>query len=73
MMDKQISADRIAAIVLEPIQGEGGFVVPAPGFVPAIAAYAPANGIVFVADEIRRLRTGRSRFAIEQRTWCRTW
>jgi 4-aminobutyrate aminotransferase/(S)-3-amino-2-methylpropionate transaminase len=66
LMDKQIGADRIAAIVLEPIQGEGGFVVPAPGFVPAIAEYARANGIVFVADEIQTGfgRTGRV-FAIE--------
>ena len=66
MMDKQIAADRIAAIVLEPIQGEGGFVVPAPGFVPAIAGYARANGIVFVADEIQTGfgRTGRV-FGIE--------
>jgi 4-aminobutyrate aminotransferase/(S)-3-amino-2-methylpropionate transaminase len=66
LMDKQIGADRIAAIVLEPIQGEGGFVVPAPGFVPALAAYARANGIVFVADEIQTGfgRTGRV-FAVE--------
>jgi 4-aminobutyrate aminotransferase/(S)-3-amino-2-methylpropionate transaminase len=41
MMDKQIAADRIAAIVLEPIQGEGGFVVPGAGFVAAIAGYEP--------------------------------
>ncbi len=66
MMDKQIGADRIAAIVLEPIQGEGGFIVPAPGFVPALAGYARANGIVLVADEIQTGfgRTGRT-FAIE--------
>jgi 4-aminobutyrate aminotransferase/(S)-3-amino-2-methylpropionate transaminase len=66
MMDKQIGADRIAAIVLEPIQGEGGFVVPASGFVPALADYARANGIAFVADEIQTGfgRTGRT-FAIE--------
>jgi 4-aminobutyrate aminotransferase/(S)-3-amino-2-methylpropionate transaminase len=66
MMDRQISADRIAAIVLEPIQGEGGFVVPAAGFVTEIAAYARANGIVFVADEIQTGfgRTGRV-FGIE--------
>jgi 4-aminobutyrate aminotransferase/(S)-3-amino-2-methylpropionate transaminase len=66
MMDKQIAADRIAAIVLEPIQGEGGFVVPGAGFVAAIAEYARANGIVFVADEIQTGfgRTGRV-FGIE--------
>ncbi|WP_137725158.1 4-aminobutyrate--2-oxoglutarate transaminase [Prescottella subtropica] len=60
MMDKQVGADRIAAIVLEPIQGEGGFVVPAPGFVPTLVEWAHAHGIVFVADEIQTgfARTG---------------
>ena len=68
MMHKHIGErERIAAIVImEPIQGEGGFVVPAPGFVPMLAEYARANGIVFVADEIQTGfgRTGRV-FAIE--------
>jgi 4-aminobutyrate aminotransferase/(S)-3-amino-2-methylpropionate transaminase len=46
--------------VIEPIQGEGGFVVPAPGFLPALAAWAKDNGIVFIADEIQTgfCRTG---------------
>jgi 4-aminobutyrate aminotransferase/(S)-3-amino-2-methylpropionate transaminase len=66
LMDKQIGADRIAAIVIEPVQGEGGFVVPGEGFVPGLAAYARDHGIVFVADEIQSGfgRTGRM-FAIE--------
>ncbi len=61
IMDKQIGGDRIAAIVVEPVQGEGGFVVPAAGFLPALREYAGANGIVFVADEIQSGfgRTGR--------------
>jgi 4-aminobutyrate aminotransferase/(S)-3-amino-2-methylpropionate transaminase len=65
-MDKQIGADRIACIVIEPIQGEGGFVIPASGFIPALAEFAAANGIVFVADEIQTGfgRTG-TVFAIE--------
>ncbi|CAM3163406.1 4-aminobutyrate--2-oxoglutarate transaminase [Prescottella defluvii] len=60
LMDKQIGARRIAAIVLEPIQGEGGFIVPAPGFVPTLAVWAHAHGIVFVADEVQTgfARTG---------------
>ncbi|GAB2652055.1 4-aminobutyrate--2-oxoglutarate transaminase [Prescottella soli] len=60
LMDKQIGARHIAAIVLEPIQGEGGFIVPAPGFVPTLAVWAHANGIVFVADEVQTgfARTG---------------
>ena len=49
----QIGAENVAAIVLEPIQGEGGFIVPAPGFLPGIAAFAREHGIVLVADEIQ--------------------
>jgi 4-aminobutyrate aminotransferase/(S)-3-amino-2-methylpropionate transaminase len=46
--------------VVEPIQGEGGFIVPADGFLPALVDYARANGIVFVADEVQTgfARTG---------------
>lgn len=60
MIDKQVGGGNVAAIVIEPIQGEGGFVVPAPGFLPALAAFARDNGIVFVADEIQTgfCRTG---------------
>ncbi|MGI9197716.1 MAG: 4-aminobutyrate--2-oxoglutarate transaminase [Candidatus Nanopelagicales bacterium] len=59
-MDKEIGATNIAAIVIEPIQGEGGFIVPAPGFLTALRAYAAQYGIVFVADEIQTgfCRTG---------------
>ena len=60
VIDKQVGAANLACIVIEPIQGEGGFVVPAPGFLPALAAWAQANGVVFVADEIQSgfCRTG---------------
>ena len=37
LIEKQVGADNVAAIVIEPIQGEGGFIVPAPGFLPALA------------------------------------
>jgi 4-aminobutyrate aminotransferase / (S)-3-amino-2-methylpropionate transaminase / 5-aminovalerate transaminase len=65
-MHKHIGEENIAAIVLEPIQGEGGFVVPAPGFVPGLAEFAREHGIVFVSDEIQSGfgRAGRW-FAIE--------
>jgi 4-aminobutyrate aminotransferase/(S)-3-amino-2-methylpropionate transaminase len=60
VIDKQVGADEAAALVVEPIQGEGGFVVPAPGFLPALAAYAREIGAVFIADEIQTgfCRTG---------------
>lgn len=59
-MEKELGGSNIAAIVLEPIQGEGGFVVPAPGFITALADYAQAQGILFIADEVQTgfCRTG---------------
>ncbi|MBW6434631.1 4-aminobutyrate--2-oxoglutarate transaminase [Actinoplanes hulinensis] len=60
VIEKQVGGPNVAAVLIEPIQGEGGFVVPAPGFLPAIAAWAKANGAVFIADEIQTgfARTG---------------
>ncbi|EST30092.1 4-aminobutyrate--2-oxoglutarate transaminase [Streptomyces niveus] len=59
-ISKQVGADNVAAIVIEPLLGEGGFIEPAKGFLPAIAKFAKDNGIVFVADEIQSgfCRTG---------------
>ena len=39
VLDKQVGATQLAAVIIEPIQGEGGFIVPAPGFLPALAAW----------------------------------
>ncbi|MEO6943419.1 MAG: 4-aminobutyrate--2-oxoglutarate transaminase, partial [Lacisediminihabitans sp.] len=66
MMEKQIGAANLAAIIIEPIQGEGGFVVPAPGFLPALVAWAKKNDVVFIADEVQTgfARTG-AMFACE--------
>jgi 4-aminobutyrate aminotransferase/(S)-3-amino-2-methylpropionate transaminase len=60
MLEKQVGADTLAAVVIEPIQGEGGFVVPAPGFLPTLARWCADNGVVFIADEIQTgfARTG---------------
>src|SRR5690554_6476712 len=60
VIDKQVGAEAVAAIVIEPILGEGGFIVPAPGFLPTLVAWAREHGIVFVADEIQTgfTRTG---------------
>ncbi|TJZ46260.1 4-aminobutyrate--2-oxoglutarate transaminase [Streptomyces piniterrae] len=57
---KQVGTDNVAAIIIEPLLGEGGFIEPAKGFLPAIANFAKENGIVFVADEIQSgfCRTG---------------
>jgi len=59
-IEKQVGAANLAAVIIEPIQGEGGFIVPADGFLPAIAEWCRANGVVFIADEIQTgfARTG---------------
>lgn len=66
VITKQIGAENVAAVLIEPIQGEGGFVVPAPGFLPELASWARSAGAVFIADEIQTgfCRTG-SWFACE--------
>ena len=65
-IESQVGAHNVAALLIEPIQGEGGFIVPADGFLAALSAWTTANGAVFIADEIQAgfCRTG-SWFAIE--------
>ena len=65
-IEKEIGAHNVAAILIEPIQGEGGFIVPPKGFLPALAQYSRDNGILFVADEVQTgfCRTGHM-FAVE--------
>ena len=60
LIDKQIGAANLAAILIEPIQGEGGFIVPAPGFLAELSEWAKANSVVFIADEVQTgfARTG---------------
>jgi 4-aminobutyrate aminotransferase / (S)-3-amino-2-methylpropionate transaminase / 5-aminovalerate transaminase len=57
---KQVGAANLAAVVIEPIQGEGGFIVPAEGFLPALLDWCRNNNVVFVADEVQTgiARTG---------------
>jgi 4-aminobutyrate aminotransferase/(S)-3-amino-2-methylpropionate transaminase len=60
VIDKQIGGTNVACLVIEPVLGEGGFIVPAPGYLQALRDYATAHGIVLVADEIQSgmCRTG---------------
>ena len=60
IIEKQVGADNLAAIIIEPIQGEGGFIVPADGFLPPLVEWCRANDVVFIADEIQTgfARTG---------------
>jgi 4-aminobutyrate aminotransferase/(S)-3-amino-2-methylpropionate transaminase len=56
----QVGEQNTAAVIIEPIQGEGGFIVPPPGYLKRIANWCTANGILFIADEIQSgfCRTG---------------
>jgi 4-aminobutyrate aminotransferase / (S)-3-amino-2-methylpropionate transaminase / 5-aminovalerate transaminase len=60
LVHTQIGEQNTAAVVVEPIQGEGGFVVPAPGFLSRVAEWCAGHGILFIADEIQTgfCRTG---------------
>jgi 4-aminobutyrate aminotransferase / (S)-3-amino-2-methylpropionate transaminase / 5-aminovalerate transaminase len=66
LIDTQVGPGNLAALIIEPIQGEGGFVVPADGFLPALAEWCRSNDVVFIADEIQTgfARTG-AMFACE--------
>lgn len=59
-LEKKVGVSDLACLVFEPIQGEGGFVVPADGYLPALQEWCNANGVIFVADEIQSgmARTG---------------
>ena len=59
-IETQVGAHNVAAVLIEPIQGEGGFIVPADGFLPALSEWTTKNGVVFIADEIQSgfCRTG---------------
>lgn len=63
---KQIAAEQVACVVVEPVLGEGGFIVPPVGYLSKLHAICQANGIVFVCDEIQTGmgRTGKY-FAVE--------
>jgi 4-aminobutyrate aminotransferase / (S)-3-amino-2-methylpropionate transaminase / 5-aminovalerate transaminase len=60
-IEKHIGPENVACVVAEPVQGEGGFVVPAPEFLPRLKEFCDAHGILFVADEVQTGfgRTGR--------------
>jgi 4-aminobutyrate aminotransferase / (S)-3-amino-2-methylpropionate transaminase / 5-aminovalerate transaminase len=55
-----VGEDNVAAVIIEPIQGEGGFIVPPDGFLPGLAEFCREHGILFIADEIQSgfCRTG---------------
>jgi len=52
-IETMVGAAQIACVVVEPIAGEGGFVIPEPGWLGGLAEWCRANGVVFVGDEIQ--------------------
>jgi 4-aminobutyrate aminotransferase / (S)-3-amino-2-methylpropionate transaminase / 5-aminovalerate transaminase len=66
LIESQVGTGNLAAVIIEPIQGEGGFIVPADGFLPALADWCRTSDVVFIADEIQTgfARTG-AMFACE--------
>ncbi|OBG77893.1 4-aminobutyrate--2-oxoglutarate transaminase [Mycobacterium sp. E3305] len=66
VIESQVGADSLAAVIIEPIAGEGGFIVPAEGFLPALLDWCRNNDVVFIADEVQTgfARTG-AMFACE--------
>jgi len=60
LIHAQVGEENVAAVIIEPIQGEGGFIVPPDGFLPGLAELCARHGIIFIADEIQSgfCRTG---------------
>jgi len=59
-LEKTVGVADLACLVVEPVQGEGGFIVPADGYLPALQEWCTAHGVVFIADEVQSgmARTG---------------
>ena len=66
VIENQVGADSLAGVLIEPIQGEGGFIVPAEGFLPTLLDWCRKNDVMFIADEVQTgfARTG-AMFACE--------
>jgi 4-aminobutyrate aminotransferase/(S)-3-amino-2-methylpropionate transaminase len=60
LIHTQVGESNVAAVIIEPIQGEGGFIVPPEGFLAGLASFCAEHDIVFIADEIQSgfCRTG---------------
>ncbi|MFC7432715.1 MULTISPECIES: aminotransferase class III-fold pyridoxal phosphate-dependent enzyme [unclassified Agrococcus] len=69
-LEKHVGVEDLACLVVEPIQGEGGFIVPADGYLPAMQEWCTEHGVVMIADEVQSgvCRTGRT-FASEHFGW----
>lgn len=53
LFDKLVSPEEVAAVIVEPIQGEGGYVVPDDGFMQGLRVICDKHGILLIADEVQ--------------------
>lgn len=53
LLQGEMAADTIACLIAEPVQGEGGFIVPPPGYLETLQSICHENGIVFIVDEVQ--------------------
>ena len=67
VLETSLAPEHVAAVMLEPVQGEGGFIVPPAAFIPRVAEICKRHGILLIADEVQTGfgRTGRM-FAVER-------
>lgn len=76
ILGRILPADSVAGIIVEPIQGEGGYIVPPPGFFTALRALCDRYGILLIADEVQAGvgRTGKwwsiENFGVEPDIFC---
>ncbi|HAD07255.1 MAG TPA: aspartate aminotransferase family protein [Anaerolineaceae bacterium] len=76
ILGRILPADAVAGILVEPIQGEGGYIVPTPGFFPALRRLCDRHGILLIADEVQSGvgRTGKwwaiEHFGVEPDIFC---
>jgi len=52
-LDKTVGAANVAAVIVEPIAGEGGFIVPQPGWLAGLSQWCTSNGSLLIADEVQ--------------------
>ncbi len=76
ILGRILPADSVAGILLEPIQGEGGYIIPPAGFLPALRDLCDRHGILLIADEVQSGvgRTGQwwavQHFGVEPDIFC---
>ena len=70
LFDKLVPADEVAAIIVEPIQGEGGYIVPEDGFMQGLREICDKHGILLIADEIQSGRRSHRHDVGDRALWA---